>query len=333
MDIATLGKTGLQVSRLGMGGLFASADNGQGDAAVATLQRAYDLGVNYLDTAPSYGESESVLGKVFKETGRPPILSTKVGAKPPAFDPQNPDIIRTSIENSLQVMGLDCVDILMIHEPDRPGQNDWWTDMAAVEGPVLEVLGECKERGLIKHIGLGGTGVTEMHHLIRSGKFDVVLTAFNYSILYREAEELVISEAKRQGMGVVAGSPLQQGGLATKYDVIYDDSIYWLHPLRRQQFKDLYALCDELGMTIADMAVRFVVSNPNIDTLLMGARNVQEVEQNVASIETGPLPDDVLARLDEIAAVLPYRPYEEPSGMGYRLSSPGEYKGPGHVNY
>ncbi len=333
MKTTQLGKTDLQVSRLALGGLFVAGGDGQLDAAIETVRRAYDLGVNYVDTAPGYGQSEMVLGKIFQTTGRPEILSTKIGGKPDTFEPQNPDVIKASVENSLTLLGTDHIDMLMIHEPDRPGHFDWWTDMLNVEGPALDVLLDYKEQGVIKYIGLGGTGVTELGHLVKSGKFDVVLTAFNYSILYREAKDVVIQAAKDLGVGVIAGSPLQQGGLATKYDAVYNDDIYWLHPERRQQFKDLYALCDELGMTVADMAIRFVASNPNVDTVLMGARNVNELEQNVESIEAGPLPKEVLAKLDEIAARVPFRPYGEPSGMGARLAHPQNYKGPGPLNY
>jgi len=333
MNKTMLGKTGLNVSRLSMGGLFVAGGGGELDAAVATMKRAYELGVNYVDTAPGYGKSESVLGKIFARTGLPEILSTKVGQDDASYEAQNPDVLKASIENSLQLLGTDHFEMVMIHEPDRPGLTDWWTDMRKVEGPVLDVLLDYKRQGIIRNIGLGGTGVTELGHLVKSGKFDVVLTAFNYSILFREAEDVVIAEAKKLGMGVVSGSPLQQGGLAARHASVYDDGVYWLHPKRRQQFKDLYALCEDLKMTVADMAIRFVASNPNVDTVLMGARTVQELEQNAASIEAGPLPADVLARLDEIAAALPCRPAAEPWGMGYRLSCPNDYKGPGGLNY
>lgn len=333
METVKLGKTGLDVSKLAMGGLFVAGGEDELDAAVVTMKRAYELGINYVDTAPGYGKSEAALGKIFARSGRPVILSTKVGADAPTFEAQNPDVIKASIENSLRLLGTDHFEIVMIHEPDRPGLTDWWSDMAKVEGPVLDVLLDYKGQGVIKNLGLGGTGVTEMGHLVKSGKFDVVLTAFNYSILYREAADVIIDEAKKQGMGVIAGSPLQQGGLAKKYHSVFDENVYWLHPKRRRQFQELYALCDDLDMTMADMAIRFVASNPNVDTVLMGAANVQELEQNVASIEAGSLDADVLSKLDEIAAILPCRPADEPWGMGYRLACPGDFKGPAGLNY
>jgi len=333
MDKVFLGNSTLQVSRLSLGGLFVAGGAGELAKVIETVGRAYELGINYVDTAPGYGQSEVVLGQVFKEIGRPQVLSTKVGGDPATFEAQNPDVIKASIENSLKVLGTDYLDMVLIHEPDRPGHFDWWTDMLNVEGPVLDVLSSYRDQGVIKYIGLGGTGVTELGHLVNSGKFDMVLTAFNYSLLYREAEDIVIAAAKNKGVGVISGSPLQQGGLACRHPAVYDASVYWLHPLRRKQFQDLYALCDELQMSIAELAIRFVGSNANVDTVLMGARNVDELQQNVAAIEAGPLPADVLTRLDAIAASLPCRPYGEPSGMGYRLSCPKDYKGPGSLSY
>ena len=205
--------------------------------------------------------------------------------------------------------------------------------MQKVEGPVLDVLLDYKRQGIIKHLGLGGTCTTEMAHLVRSGKFDVVLTAFNYSLLYREAEDTVIKAAKENGLGIIVGSPLQQGGFAKKYDAVYDDSVYWLHPARRQQLLDLYALSDDIKMSLPEMAIRFVLSNHDVHTVLMGARTVSEIEENVAAVAKGDLPSDVMARLDEIASRVPFRPYEEPNGLGSRLGNPGGYKGPGSLNY
>jgi aryl-alcohol dehydrogenase-like predicted oxidoreductase len=249
MDTATLGRTGLEVSKLSLGGLFAASRNGDIDNGIAVVRTAYELGINYVDTAPSYGDSQRVLGEIFQTTGPPSILSTKVGGPPATFEPQNPTALRAAIEESFSLLGVDCVDLFMVHEPDRPRHYDWWTDMAAVEGPVLEVLQAFQAEGRIKYLGLGGTGVTELAHLVNSGKFDVVLTAFNYSILFREAEDTIIPAAQAHNVGIIAGSPLQQGALATKYDAVFDDSVYWLHPTRRQQLKDLYAYSDEIGMS------------------------------------------------------------------------------------
>jgi aryl-alcohol dehydrogenase-like predicted oxidoreductase len=80
-------------------------------------------------------------------------------------------------------------------------------------------------------------------------------------------------------------------------------------------------------MPLAELAIRFVISNPDITCTLMGARSAEEVEQNVAAVERGPLPEEVLVRLDEIAAMVPFRPFEEPFGLPFTWP----YKGPDHA--
>ena len=332
MRQVTLGRTGLDVSRLGLGGLFVSSVGGEFEQAHGAIVRALELGVNYIDTAPGYANSEEVLGRALADVDQPLILSTKLGGRPTPFEPRNTDCLRRSVEESLQLLGRDSVDILMIHEPDRPGQYDWWTDFLHVQGPVLELLEELKGEGVIRHTGLGGTTPYELAHLVRSGKFDVVLTAFNYSLLWREAELEVLPAAREHNVGVVIGSPLQQGALAQRFDSSIDDpNAYWLSSPRRRQFKALYALLDELDMPLPELALRFVISNPDVDCVLMGARSSREVELNVAAVEKGPLPAAVLARLDEIAAAVPFRPFGEPFGLGGRLRHPASYTGPGHA--
>jgi len=331
MQQVVLGRTGLSVSRLALGGLFVKSQDSELADAKRTVARAVQLGVNYIDTAPGYGDSEEVLGHALAEIDAPVVVSTKLGGRPSPFDPRDADGLKRSVDQSLKNLGRDQIEILMVHEPDRPGQYDWWEDFAKVEGPVLDVMLDLQAQGVIKHLGLGGTGVTEMTHLVNSGKFDVLLTAFNYSLLYREAEAELLAAAKAQNVGVIVGSPLQQGAFAGRFEDIFDDRVVWLSGRRKQQFRALYDLQDELGLTMPELALRFVISNPDIACVLMGARSEAEVEQNCAAVEAGPLPQDALTRLDEISAMLPYRPYEEPAGIGWFLRNPFDYKGPGEL--
>ena len=126
-------------------------------------------------------------------------------------------------------------------------------------------------------------------------------------------------------MGIIIGSPLQQGALARCYVDEVEHGARWLSPPRRAQFVRLYALVDELGMSLPELALRFVLSNPDVSTVLTGARSVTEVEANVRSAEKGPLPGDVLDAIQEIADMVPFRPFEEPFGLPFRRT----YYGPG----
>lgn len=325
MKTNQLGQTDLQVSQLGLGGLFVSAYGAEFEQAREAIHRALELGVTYVDTAPGYANSEEVIGKVLREVEQPLVISTKLGGRPKPFDAQDRAGLQRSFEESLRLLGRDRIDLLMIHEPDRPGQYDWWPDLDAYgSAPVMDFLEDLKRQGLIRYTGLGGTTAYEIVPIIESGHFDVVLTAFNYSLLWREAEIAVLPAARAQGMGIVVGSPLQQGALARRYDEVYSGA-RWLSPPRQAQFQALYAFAEHLDMSLPELALRFVISNPAVDSVLMGARSAWEVEQNVASVEKGPLPRDVLARLDAIAAMVPFHPFEEP----FVLPFGRPYRGPG----
>jgi aryl-alcohol dehydrogenase-like predicted oxidoreductase len=325
MQYRTLGKTGLKVSELGMGGLFVSSFGAERKDARRAVRRALELGVNYFDTAPGYHDSEEVLGWALEGVEQPYVLSTKLGGRPKPFAPQDMDGLRRSVQESLRLLRRDRIDLLLIHEPDRPGQYDWFTDWGSFHGPVTELLAELKSEGIVRFTGLGGTTAYELARIIDTGEYDVVLTAFNYSLLWQEALNAVIPAAKKQQMGIIVGSPLQQGALARCFTDEVERGARWLSPPRREQFKRLYGLVKDLNMPLPELALRFVISNPHISTVLMGARSAAEVEQNARSVEAGPLPQDVLDAIQEIAELVPFRPFEEPFSLPFTRV----YKGPG----
>jgi len=339
VKLKKLTNTELEVSELGLGGLFISSFGSEFETAKETIARALELGVNYIDTAPDYADSEEVLGKALTQIGEAGtldtagtssvILSTKLGGRPTPFRPQDRDCLRKSIEESLQLLHRDYIDVLFIHEPDRPGQYDWWGDKGEYSGPVTELLGKLKEEGIINYTGLAGTTTSHLAHIMKETAFDfdLVLTAFNYSLLWREAEHEVLPTAKELGLGVIAGSPLQQGALAQKYEEEVRSKPAWLSKPRQRQFLKLYDLVEETGIPLPELALRFVVSNPDIDCVLSGADSPEQVEQNVRAVERGPLAEEMLEELDEIAAMVPFRPFEEPFSLPFGR----EYKGPGRA--
>lgn len=330
MRYRTLGRTGLQVSELGLGGLFLSRlGSGIEDCRRAVL-RALDEGVNFLDTAPAYADSEEVVGRIIRDVKQPLLISTKLGGRPQPFEPQNKAQLRASVQESLRLLGRDVIDILIVHEPDRPKQYAWWTDPEAVVGPVLEVIDELRQAGTIRFAGLGGTTSTEMAHFVRSGKFDVLLTAFNYSPLFREATHELLPAAKELNIGVLLGSPLQQGALAIRHDDVIRRKPLWLSQRRQHQFLALYQLLDEIGMSVAELSLRFALANETVHVILNGAKTEAQMSDSLAAIAKGPLPADIMAKLDTIAALVPNRPFEEP--MVLPFDHPNQYFGPGPAN-
>ncbi|MEM6507694.1 MAG: aldo/keto reductase [Planctomycetota bacterium] len=331
MQKVTLGKTGLQVSPLALGGLFTSDLGGGVGATVETLTRAFDLGINFIDTAPAYANSEETLGKALRRVSNVPddlVISTKFGGRPIPFDPQDKDALIGSAEESLRLLGIDSIDVLIIHEPDRPQQYPWWTDPAGVDGPVMEALDRLREQGKVRYTGLGGTTVNEMHHLVSSSRFDVLLCAFNFSLLFREAALELLPKAQSLGMGVMLGSVLQQGGLAKRYDEALETKPAWMSAQRYEQFLALYTLLDEIDLTLPELALRFTSAHPAVSTVLLGTSKASHLEAGVRDLEKGPLPADLVEQIDAIAAMVPNRPFEEP--MILPLGRP--YFGPGIAN-
>lgn len=330
MRYQKLGKTDLQVSELALGGLYISSLGGDYETAKRAFLTAIDHGINYVDTAPAYADSEAVLGRILRETRADVIISTKLGGRPKPFNPRDKKGLMASVEESLRLLGREAIDILMVHEPDRPGQYDWWTDVERVEGPVLEVLDDLKRQGKIRYTGLGGTTSTELAHYVRSGKFDVVLTAFNFSLLYREAVYEILPAARERNMGVILGSVLQQGALGRRYDEVVRRKPIWLSKPRQEQFLALYSLLDELGLDLVETGLRFAVGSGAGHTVLIGARTPEHVQAAVEYVSRGPLPAEVLQRLDAVAAMVPFRPFEEPMILPFK--DPDAYRGPGPAN-
>ena len=259
MKFRRFGKTGLKVSELALGGgMFTSHDPMDLDETCKIAKRALELGINYIDTAPAYGHSEEVLGKALSAVDRPCILSTKLGGKPKPFDPQDRAALRRSFEESLRLLNRERIDILFLHEPDRPRQYDWFPDWDNFHGPVNELLQELKDEKLIGFTGLAGTTAYEMASIIEKSDYDVVLTAFNYSLLWQEALISVIPAARKKDMGIVVGSPLQHGALAQCYIEEIERGARWIAAPRREQYRRLYALVKDLDIPLPELGLRFV---------------------------------------------------------------------------
>ena len=312
-----LGRTGLEVSELALGGLFIGSFGTDAASAQEVIRRAIELGINYIDTAPGYTGSEQVIGDALGKIDEPCILSTKMGYKPEPFEPRNAEFLRRALADSLKRLQRDAVDILMIHEPDRVEAMDWWEDAESATGPVMDILSEALETGQARYTGLGGSTVYEMAHIVDTGKFDVLITAFNYDLLWREAGLYLLPSALENRMGIVCGSPLHQGAFARPYLREVKGPSRWLSTPRQKQFLALYDFVSDCGLSLPELALRFLLSDHAVSTVLTGARSVEELENNVAAAEKGPLPEEMLEELNTIADMVPFRPMLEPLGLPF----------------
>lgn len=326
-----LGKTGIRIGEIALGGLYTSNFGGGIGETTRILDLAIESGITLVDTAPAYGDSELTLGKAFRAIGSRAdslLVSTKLGGRPHPFDPRDAEGLLASVDESRRLLGREVIDILSIHEPDRPQIYDWWVDDKSFAGPVMDTLERLKSDGIVRAIGLGGSTVTELANVVTSGLFDTVLTAFNYNALYREAAEELIPAAARQRMGIIIASVFGQGGLARRFDQVVKDRPRWLSLPRQRQLLSLYSFLDKIGLTLPELSLRFALSNPDISCALVGARSAGQLAQTLRAGLKGPLPQDIVTGLDDIAAMVPFRPFEEPLILPFGK----EYRGPGMPN-
>ena len=265
METTQLGRTGVQVSRLGFGGAPAGlaqylddydpARDTDREGVVSAIKRAVELGVTYFDTAPGYGggEGESIYGEALEGAREGVFIATKVS--------RDVKDARASVEESLKLLRTDHVDLVQIHG------NSYTSDQAdhilAIDG-VLEQLEQLKTEGLTRLIGFTSEdNNAAVFRFIGSGRFDVM--QINYNLLHQHPAEWTrpfgsLFEAREMGVGVVTMRTLTSG--------IFQK---WVNTVRPD---------DDFDFTPS--LLQFVLSNPLVNVALVGMRTVGEVECNVA---------------------------------------------------
>ena len=262
-----LGRTGLMVSGIGLGTVELGLDYGIGagarrpDTAEADriLHRALDLGINFIDTARAYGDAEAIVGRAIAGRRREFVLCTKVL---PAGDPVE------SVERSLRELRTDVLDIVMIH---------CRADDAAPPEEVAAGLERCREQGKLLWAGASVYGEAAALAAIAAG-FSCLQIAC--SVLDRRMERLVLPEARRKNVGIVARSVLLKGVLTPRAAEL---------PLELAALKDAAMRLGPLA-ELPELAYRYLLGMQPPHTLLVGAGCVEEVEAAVRFASLGPLP-------------------------------------------
>jgi len=280
MNYKPFGNTGIKLSSLGFGAMRLPMDEKNQKKTVnyelstPLLQRAFELGVNYVDTAPYYCEkdSETAVGKALKGWRDKVYLSTKN----PIENASGSDW-RKRLENSLTKLDTDYIDFYHMWGIGL----DAFRDKIDVKDGPLEAAQKAKAEGLIKHLSFSFHDKPEnMIPIIDSGAFESVLCQYN---LLDRSNEKSIEYARQKGMGIVVMGPVGGGRLGAPSDVI----------------KNLLARDVKSS---AEMALRFVIANPNVNVALSGMQNLQMLEENVKVASTeGPLTD---AEVEQINAMM-----------------------------
>jgi D-threo-aldose 1-dehydrogenase len=309
-----LGRTGLTVSEMGLGCYMTTGEFGVSqEEAGAIFDLAFDSGINYVDTAMTYGdgESEELVGRALQRHGGKGIhVSSKVGwlgstlvrrLGDAAY--RDEDSLLRVIKHSLWVLRRDRLDMMMVHEPNWP---QWGFDLGTGDAPVVSVLERLKKEGAVGAIGLAGWDCDNIACLIGTGRFDSAIVAGAYSLMRQQIKKAVIPEARRKDVGLIAGGVLLQGRLAMSRSELLESTKEggkyekWLWPAGKRKLELIYDLCDQSGMRLPEMGVRYVLGDPDVHAVVVGAQEVRHLRSNLDAAAKGPLPRDVMDRLEEI---------------------------------
>ena len=311
-DRRKLGKSGLEVPVIGFGGaplgnLYQEFSDEQ---ARATVSAAYDAGMRLFDTAPFYGFglSEHRIGEALRWLPRDSYaLSTKVGRllrpKPVeqldgglfkkilpfegVYDYSYDGVLR-SVEDSLQRLGMDRIDILLIHDVDV------WTHgseaarlqrFGEVMGGGYRAMLRLREERVVRAIGAGINEIQACEEFARAGDFDCFLLAGRYTLLEQAALDTLLPYCAEQNISLLIGGPYNTGILATG---AVEGAYYNYAPAPAEimeRVRRIEAVCSRHGVRLASAALQFPLGHPNVATLIPGARSPDEIEQNRAIFE------------------------------------------------
>ena len=291
LPLRRLGRTKLEVTCLGMGGAGVGRGDVTDDEAIEAVHRAIDLGINYLDTAPLYGESERRVGLALADGWREKIyLATKIGTHPEWRGDFSASGTRRSVENSLRLLGTDYLDVCLVHDPDS-------MDPVVAKDGAFDELQRMREEGLLKFIGLG-VRQHEFHKIaIETGVVDVILTYLDYTLLSQTANDWLIPLAVENDIGVINGSPIAMGLLSGIEPDVSAERMP-LDASDAEKAHRLYQWATDNNLNVLNLAIQFCFRQPRIAMSLTGSKNATEVEQNFAAATT-PVPDDVWEQLQE----------------------------------
>jgi len=314
MQYRELGNTGMKVSTISFGA-WAIGDawgDVKDDESIAALNRALDLGVNFFDTADGYGDghSEQLLGKIRKERSEKFHVATKAGRRlnPHVASGYNKENLTAFVERSLKNLQMEALDLLQLHCP--PTEVYYMPE-------VFDILDDLMKQGKLLHYGVSVEKVEEALKAIEYPNVKTVQIIFN--IFRQRPQDLFFSEAQKRNIGILARVPLSSGmltGKMTRESTFQADDHrqYNRHgesfdrgetfsgldyEIGLQAVEELRALVPD-GMSMAQMALRWILMSPAVTCAIPGAKRPAQVEENVVAADLPPLSEESMSQIREI---------------------------------
>lgn len=296
MKFNQLGKSGIRVSEIGLGCMSLGTNEAQ---ALNLLDRAYELGISFYDTADLYdrGLNEKFVGRAFKTRRDKVVLASKVGnrwhedGKTWHWD-ASPDWIREGLMQSLERLQTDYIDLYQLHG-------------GTLEDPIDEIVAtfeSLKNQGMIRAYGISSIRPNVIREWLKKSRLSSVM--MQYSLLDRRPEESVLDLLARQGVSVIARGPLAKGLLSDKPAKAYLEH-------SEAQIQALQPKLDDFTLASrsrGQLALRYALAHPAIATSIPGASNLNQLEENIA---TEKAPELSREELQQLKALVPACVYKE----------------------
>ena len=312
MEYKNLGRSGLQVSVVGLGcnnfGMRCDYD-----ASETVVNKAIEQGINLFDTADVYGgagKSEEFLGQILKGRRNDVVIATKFAMKMgegPHKAGGSRKYIMSAVEDSLRRLQTDYIDLYQMHRPDPTVPME----------ETLRALDDCVRAGKVRYIGhsnYAGWQAAEAHYIAQRGGYTPFISAQNeYSLLERNIERELIPTAKALGLGILPYFPLASGLLTGKYrrsaapppgSRLAKNQRHAQDFLSERNWRivgELEAFALRRGCTMLELAFGWLLRDPVVASVIAGATTPEQIEQNVRAADWTPSAED-LAELDRITA-------------------------------
>jgi myo-inositol catabolism protein IolS len=308
MHYRLLGKSNIEVSEIGFGAWAIGGDAWgpvQDENSIGAMERALELGINFLDTADVYGNghSETLVAKVMKGRRDKVVLSTKGGLMGHHRDPKRepvydrPEKVVEAFENSLRRLETDYIDVYFCHL--------WWDKHEETEA-FMRAFEMLKRDGKVRTVGVSTENFEYIKHFNREGGLDVV--QLDYSILNRSTEKEVLPYLQENGIGVVVRGPLRMGVLTGKFtkDTVFPEGDIRKNWPNEPWFQESLDKVERLRplenetRTLGQAALRYVLNHPAVSVAIPGGKTPAQVEQNASASLRPLLSDDDLLLINDV---------------------------------
>lgn len=291
------GGSRLVLGTSGLGGVWGPVDEQE---SIDAILFALDQGVEVIDTAPSYNHAQEYVGKALRRwEGKRPFISTKIG-RLKAEDPDeiyldySPEGMRKSMQQSLELLGMEYVDLLFLHEPHLVP--------TAKMDSILETLHSFQEEGVVGMLGIGGNPEGAFWGYVKKEHFDVVSSFLKMDACTLEGFTGDIPRYREEGLAIYAASSLHMGLLGAKYTdhVNNPPDSEWIKNVHIENAIQVNEIAQSKGLTLTNLALRYLFSMREADRVVLGPRTLDEVQESISIWEEGPLEQEVFDQVTEV---------------------------------